>query len=138
MKIPFFRIKLLQFAILLSFTHKFNTHLQPNFRRVIFKISYEIQLSVCKIIKGSEAEGPNRKSHLLGGSINPKNIGLRKFVMEEWLAVRRLTKPRPLLQNSLHLTPFIDVPLDMKTLSNVCLSPVSPLQKHTKNRFYWI
>ena len=50
-------------------THKVNIHLQPNFRRLIFEISYEIYLSVCKIIKGSE--GPNRKSHL-GGQKNRK------------------------------------------------------------------
>ena len=41
---------LLQFAIVLSITHKVNIHLQPNFRRLIFKISYEIYLSACKII----------------------------------------------------------------------------------------
>ena len=117
-------IYLLQFVIVLSITHKVNIHLQPNFRRLIFKISYEIYLSVCKIIKWSE--GPNRKSHLGGRGVK-KPDKLRKFVMEEWLAVWRMTKPRPLLQNSLHRTPFIDVPLDLKTLSNVCLSPVSPL-----------
>ena len=43
-KIPFFRIKSLQFANVLSLTHKVKTHLQPNFCRLILEIFYEIYL----------------------------------------------------------------------------------------------